>query len=226
MAKKKTQPTRTKLEEFNDQLSGVEQKFEKNRKTIYIILGAIVAVALGWWGYNQWYAKPQQEKAVKAIGQADIYQAQQNDSLALVEFKKVAKKYGGKTGNRAKIECGQILFRMGKYDEALKYYNDADPAGEVIGPLMVCNMGDCYTFIKKPNADKALKAYEKAIDMAGDNPELAPYAMMKKASILRSKKNYKGELAIYEQIAKDFRGYYDSHGIERYKALAEEMAAK
>ena len=226
MAKKKTQPTRTKLEEFNDQLSGVEQKFEKNRKTIYIILGAIVAVALGWWGYNQLYAKPQKEKAVKAIGQADLAQAQQNDSLALIEYKKVAKKYGGKIGNRAKIECGQILYRQGKFEEALKYYNDADPAGELVGPLMVCQIGDCYASLKSPKFDKALKAYDKAIDMAGDNPELVPYALKKKASILHHQKKYKDEIAVYERIEKDFMGYYQRNGIERYKTRAEAMSGK
>ena len=44
MAKKKIQETRTKLEDINDSLSGIEQKFEQHKKVIYWIVAAILII--------------------------------------------------------------------------------------------------------------------------------------------------------------------------------------
>ena len=49
MAKKET--TRTSIDELNESLSSFEQKVENNKKYIYWITGAIVAVALIVLGY-------------------------------------------------------------------------------------------------------------------------------------------------------------------------------
>jgi len=49
MAKKKNQETRTKLEDINESLSGIEQKFEQHKKVIYWIVIAILIIALLVW---------------------------------------------------------------------------------------------------------------------------------------------------------------------------------
>ena len=225
MAKKKIQPTRTKLEEFNDQLSGVEQKFEKNRKKIYTIIGCVIAVALGIWAYMAFIAGPNEEKAQEAIGKADILNMQQQDSLALLEYEKVIKKFGGDQANRAELEVAVLLVKKGDYDKAIKHLEKFDPKGNVIGPLSQSLLGDCYASLAKPNLDKALKAYEKAVSMSNDNENLTPYFMKKKASVLRAQGKYADEAKVYKEIKEKFMSYAMQNGIDKNIERAEAQAA-
>ena len=226
MAKKQNQPTRTKLEEFNDQLSGVEQKFEQNRKKIYTILGVLVALALGVWAFYQFYQVPREKKAVEAIGGADILMAQQQDSLALIEYEKVIKKYGGDQANRAKIMAGLLYYQKGDYKKAAKYLEDADAKGKVIGPMVIGLLGDCYASFEKPDLAKAMKAYDKAVDMSDNNPDLTPLFMQKKASILREQEKYADEAAVYQEIKDKFMSYYMQNQLEKNHERALAQAGK
>ena len=69
--------------------------------------------------------------------------------------------------------------------------------------------------------DKAVAAYDKAIDLAGDNKDYVPSFMLKKANVLHSMKKYDDELAIYQEIETKYwgPGAVDAQ-IERAKALA------
>ena len=195
MAKKKNQPTRTKLEEINDSLSGIEQKFEQHKNLIYIIVAAILVIALGIWAYSQFGYKPEIENAKKEIAKADaIFYAAQNGVLtaqdtttALQVYESVAKKYGNnlifknKVGNHAKLRAAQILEDKGNYAEAQKYLEDYSPKSEALGPSSQILLGDIYVdqAIEDNNGqikikdqsqlDKGIKAYDKAIELSKES---------------------------------------------------------
>ena len=189
MAKKKNQPTRTKLEEINDSLSGIEQKFEQHKNLIYIIVAAILVIALGIWAYSQFVYKPEVEQAKKEIAKADDLLLKQNfakqqqqqpvivttqDSTnALQVYESVAKKYGNNLifkndiGNLAKLMAAQILSARGKEAEAQKYLEDYSPKGKMVGPMSQLLLGD--TYVNQNQYDKALKAYDNAVDLSKDS---------------------------------------------------------
>ena len=173
MAKKKNQPTRTKLEEINDSLSGIEQKFEQHKNLIYIIVAAILVVAFGIWAYYNFGYKKDEANAQKEMTKADQMHMTGQDSLALTTYESVAKKYGNNlifksgVGNLANLYTAQIYYDKGKYAEAQKYLEDYSPKGKVLGALSQNLLGD--TYVNQNQYDKALKAYDNAIGMSKES---------------------------------------------------------
>ena len=220
MAKKKNQETRTKLEDINESLSGIEQKFEQHKKVIYWIVGAVLVIALLIWGYFKFIYGPNLEKANNELSKADIeFLMNPNDSVsALKSYEKIAKNYSNAAGNVAKLKAATILYGQGKNKEALKYLEDYSPKGKVVGPASQSLLGDCYVNAKQ--LDKAIAAYDKAIKLADDNKSYVPLFMQKKANVLHSQKKYQDELSIYEELETKYYGpgAMDAQ-IERAKAL-------
>ncbi len=222
MAKKKIQETRTKLEDINDSLSGIEQKFEQHKKVIYWIVAAILIIALLVWGYFKFIYGPNLEKANKDLSKADTELLIKNDSTAaLKSYEKIAKNYSNPAGNRAKLSAATILYGQGDFKKALAYLEDYSPKGEVMGPASQALLGDCYVNSKKH--DDAVAAYDKAIKLAGENKILVASFMQKKANVLHSQKKYKEELTLLEELETKYMGpgAMDA-AIERAKTLAGE----
>ena len=220
MAKKKNQETRTKLEEINDSLSGIEQKFEQHKNVIYWAVMAVLVIALLIWGYFKFIYGPNLEKANNELIKADTELIMNQDSVAALKaYQKVAKNYRNDAGNVAKLKAATILYAQGKNKEALNYLEDYSPKGKIVGPASQSLLGDCYVNAKQ--LDKAVAAYDKAIDLAGDNKDYVPSFMLKKANVLHSMKKYDDELAIYQEIETKYwgPGAVDAQ-IERAKALA------
>ncbi len=66
---------------------------------------------------------------------------EQNDSIATSLYAEAAKA-GYKSGNRAKVEMGIRLFNDGKYEEAIKYLDDADIKDDIVAAGVYSLKGD------------------------------------------------------------------------------------
>ena len=219
MAKKKNQETRTKLEEINDSLSGIEQKFEQHKNIIYWSVMAVLIIALIIWAYFKFIYTPNLEKANAELAKADTELIMKQDSVAALKaYEKVAKNYRNEAGNVAKLKAATILYAQGQIKKALNYLEDYSPKGKIVAPSSQSLLGDCYVNTKQ--LDKAVAAYDKAIKLAGDNKAFLPSLMLKKANVLHSLKKYNEELDIYEEIENNYYGpgALDAQ-IERAKAL-------
>ncbi len=219
MAKKKNQETRTKLEEINDSLSGIEQKFEQHKNIIYWSVMAVLIIALIIWAYFKFIYTPNLEKANAELAKADTELIMKQDSVAALKaYEKVAKNYSNEAGNVAKLKAATILYAQGQIKKALNYPEDYSPKGKIVAPSSQSLLGDCYVNTKQ--LDKAVAAYDKAIKLAGDNKAFLPSLMLKKANVLHSLKKYNEELDIYEEIENNYYGpgALDAQ-IERAKAL-------
>jgi tetratricopeptide (TPR) repeat protein len=219
MAKKKNQETRTKLEEINDSLSGIEQKFEQHKNIIYWSVMAVLIIALIIWAYFKFIYTPNLEKANAELAKADTELIMKQDSVAALKaYEKVAKNYSNEAGNVAKLKAATILYAQGQIKKALNYLEDYSPKGKIVAPSSQSLLGDCYVNTKQ--LDKAVAAYDKAIKLAGDNKAFLPSLMLKKANVLHSLKKYNEELDIYEEIENNYYGpgALDAQ-IERAKAL-------
>lgn len=226
MAKKENQSARTSLEEFNESLSSLEQKVEGNKKIIYYAGGAIVAIALLVIGYIYLIHNPNLEGAKEDISKADMEYFMGQDSLALKDYEKVASEYSNKPANRANLNAAIILYKKGKYEEAVKYLNDFDANGALVGPASQSLLGDCYVNLKQ--YDKAVNAFDKAIDLAGDNVNYAPLFMLKKATVLREQKKYADEAGVYKTIKEKYPQFTQAYGvnIDKYIERASAQAGK
>ncbi len=224
MANNNTNEPRTSIDELNDSLTGLEQKVEKNQKTIMWAIVALTAVIAVILIYIFAIRRPGIQSADSAIGQADLEQMMGNDSTALVQYQKVADDYGYEAGNRAALNSAIILYKQGKYQEALDYVKKYSGKEDVIGATAKALEGDCYVNLDK--FDEALGCYEKAVKISDDNPALTPYFLMKEANVYNAQKNYAKEAEAYRTIIDKYPSFGASTNIDFQKYLdrAENLA--
>lgn len=217
MAKENPTETRTSIDDLNDSLTGLEQKIEKNSKTLVwigVALAAVVAVVLI---YVYLIRQPGIAAANDAIGQADIQSIMGNDSIALAQYQAVADDHGYDAGNRAALNAAIILYKQGKWQEALDYVRRYKAQDDIIAAAAKSLEGDCLVNLKQ--YDAAVKAFADAAAKSDENPAYTPTFLFKQATVLRELKQYKEEAAIYQQIMDDYPAFCAGMQIDIEKYL-------
>lgn len=224
MANNNQNETHSGIETLNDSLTGIEQKVEKNQKLIVWACAAIAAVVAVILIYIFAIRKPGIESANSAIGQADLELIMGSDSTALAQYQAVADEYGYEAGNRAALNAAIILYKQGKYQEALNYLGQYSSSENVIGATAKALEGDCY--VNLDQLDQAISCFEKAVKISDENPSLTPYFLMKEANVYNAQKNHAKEAEVYETIIENYAEFGPRMNIdfqkylERAKALA------
>ncbi len=223
MAKKQNAPARTTLEEVNESLTTTAQKLEENKKYIYYVLGAVLAVVVLAAGYLYGVYLPNKEKGKDQIGKADIAYMQGDTVNALKGYEKAFNDFGE---DRAAFNAAIILYEQGKNKEAAAYLEKYDAEGNVAGPAAKSLLGDCYVNLKQ--YDKAVSAFDQAIKKAGKNDYYAPTFMIKKAVVLHEQKKYADEAAIYQDIKDNYPTYSQIYrfNVDKYLERALALAGK
>lgn len=225
MAQKKNAPARTTLEEVNESLTTTAQKLEQNKKYIYYVLGAVLAVVVLAAGYMYGIYKPAQVKAKEQLGKADIENLQGDTINALKDYEKVFDEFG-RNADRAAFNAAIILYQQGKNKEAAEYLEKYSAKGDVAGPAAKSLLGDCYVNLKQ--YDKAVSAFDQAIGKANKNEYYAPTFMIKKAVVLHEQKKYAEEAAIYQDIKDNYPSYSQIYrfNVDKYLERALALAGK
>ncbi|MBO4995071.1 MAG: tetratricopeptide repeat protein [Muribaculaceae bacterium] len=224
MAKQNENETRTPIDDLNDSLSTIEQKVQNNQKIIVWASVTVAVVVCLILIYVYAIRRPGISAANDAIGQADMSLAIGNDSIALTQYQQVADNYGYDAGNRAALNAAIILYRDGKYEEALNYLKKYSATESIIGASSKSLEGDCYVNLQQ--YDKAIGCYRDAVKLSDDNPYYTPVFMMKEATVERELKNYEAEAKLYQQIADKYPNFGNGMNvnIEKYIKRAEAQA--
>ncbi|MFZ4545252.1 MAG: tetratricopeptide repeat protein [Saprospiraceae bacterium] len=195
MAKRKLVSNQSATGSQNDtlvDLGGVQKQFHDiwvhYGDRITYIGGGILAIIVAYMAYQNFYAAPRQQEALKQMFMAEQKFAQDSFQVALngngVEFsgfKDIASQYGSTpAGNLAHYYAGVCNLNLGNYDDAVKYLDDYDGGGDVGCIMKHGALGDTYS--EKDMYDKAISQYEKAVD-EGDDEVLTPYYMKKLAML-------------------------------------------
>lgn len=201
-----------------------EVKTDQKVRSIMMWASIVIAIiVIGTIAYIFGYRQPAIEKGNAAIGEADrIALFENNDSLALEAYQNVAKNYGFAAGNRAKLQSAIILYRQGKYEEALKYVNDYKSTDNVIAATALALKGDCLVNLDK-YAD-AVKAYDKGISKADKNPQLVPFLMNKKAVVLMAMEKWGEAAKVYKTIETDYPQFAGTVNAEGRRLQCESLA--
>ena len=214
---KPVEETRTSIDEVNDTLTGIGEKVQCNPKVIVwgcIAVAAVVAVILI---YVYAIRQPGQNAANNALGQADIELLMGNDSVALAKYQQVAADHGYDAGNLANLNAAIILYKEGKYEEAISYLKNYSASESVIGASAKSLEGDCYVNLKQ--YPQAIDCFKQAVKISDNNPHYTPAFLLKEATVLREQKDFKAEAAVYEQILKDYPTYGSEIGVDIKKYL-------
>lgn len=194
---------------------------KKNQRTILTLTIMLLALAVAAcvWVFIQQNGN---SKANDKIALADI---EQNDSIATTLYAEAAKA-GFKSGNRAKVEMGIRLYRQGKYEEAIKYLDDASVDDHIVAAGVEALKGDCYANLDQP--DKALGCFDDAISESDENPQIVPMMLVKKANIYRVQKNYSAEAKAYKTILDEYPRYVQGSqtDIRKYYERAKAQAGE
>lgn len=195
----------------------------KARKIMMWATIAVAVVVIGVLLYIFAYKQPAVAKGNEAIGDADrIALFEGNDSTALAAYEAVAANHGFSAGNRAALESAIILYRQGEYQKALDYVNKFSASDNVVSPLAYGLKGDCLVNLDK--FPEAVKAFDKAISAADNNPQLVPYFLQKKAVVLTAEGKFADAAKAYKMIEEKYPYYAQRAGIEGRRIQTEAQA--
>jgi hypothetical protein len=128
MSKKETPKPLENLKEVESALTTAEQFFEDNSKTITIIFGSVVAIALILLATHRFYSLPRETKAQEQVFVAQQYFEKDSFNLAIngdgnyPGFLDIIDEYGRtKAGKLARYYTGVSYLHLGKYKEAVEY---------------------------------------------------------------------------------------------------------
>lgn len=223
MANKHEEETRTSIDEVNDTLTGLGEKVQQNPKTIMYSCVAVAVVVIAILVYVYAIRQPGIKAANEALGEADIELLMGNDSIALAKYQQVASEHGYDAGNLAGLNAAILLYKEGKYQEAIDYLSDYSAKESIIGAGAKSLEGDCYVNLEKYN--EALDCFKKAVKLSDNNPAYTPAFMLKEATVLHHMQDYAAEAKVYEEILKEYPHYGPGMGIdvEKYFERAKAM---
>ncbi len=219
--------TEGKIIAVEEALGRTEQFIEKNQMKIIIVVAVLAAIVLGFFGFKQFYLKPQEAKAHAEMFYAEKYFELDSLDLALngdgqhIGFLEVIDNYGiTGAANLSKYYTGIIYLKKGKFQEAIDYLEDFNGKDQIVAPLAIIAIGDAYMELN--NTDKALENYLKAADEKANN-FTSPQALMKAGFVYEEKNDWANALKVYERIKKEFFKSQEGREIDKYIAKAKGM---
>ncbi|MBX3253410.1 MAG: tetratricopeptide repeat protein [Chitinophagaceae bacterium] len=196
--------------------------WEKNNKTLLVVLGAIILLVGGYFGYKYWFKLPEEQKAVEAIAQAQEYFASDSLQLALngdgrnAGFLKVISKFGNTpSGNLAKLYAGESYLQLGDYNNAVKYLKEFDAKGSVQTQALVYGLlGDAYSELKKN--EEAIENYKKAATIFETNQTMSSEYLYRAASLYEIMGKNKEAIELFTQLKNKFPRTERGFSAEKY----------
>lgn len=197
----------------------VQEKFEANKNTVYIVLGAIVVLVGAFWWYNS-------NKEAKSLEASSLIWKQENNFgsnnfQAAIEgdqnnigYSVIADEYSGTpAGEIAAYNMGVGYLNMGKFAEAIDALEGVSFSDELVGAIAKGALGDAYLEVQ--NVDKAISNYKSAISHS-DNDFTAPIYLKKLALAQELAGDTEDAIESYETIKEKYPTSAEAQGIEKF----------
>jgi tetratricopeptide (TPR) repeat protein len=225
MSKKQAAEHATGLETVEQALTRTEQYIEENKKSLSIIIAAIIIVVGGYLGYKKLILGPKEVEAQSQSFRAEQYFKVDSFKLALdgdgdaLGFNDIIDEYGmTQTANLSHYYAGICYLRLGDYEKAIENLKSFDASDRLISVIAIGAIGDAYSEMSK--FDKAVTFYEKAANKNKNAFTSAIY--LKKAALVYEKlDNYKKALIAYQKIKKDYPASEEARDIDKYIQVAK-----
>ncbi len=216
------------LVDVQEVYSKTERYIEENKKSLAIILGAIVLVIGGYFAWDRLYVKPLEEEARSAMFMAEKYFEKDSLNKAIngdgnyKGFKYIIQEYGvTKSANLAYYYLGIAYLNQGKFQEAIDNLKEFDSDDEILGSVAIGAIGDAQMELGKK--EEAVNFYLKAAKK-NDNKFTTPYYLMKAAMAYEEQNDYKNAVKIYEQIKSSYAESTEGRDVERYLSRAKMLS--
>lgn len=233
----------TTAEVFNtldETASKTEDFVARNQKYIFMIIGLVALVVLGFLGYNEFIAKPKQANAMNDMFQAQKYFDQAvtgttaaKDSLYNLALNggegkfgmlDIIEEYSGTpSANLATYYAGTAYLRLKNYQKAVEYLSEFKSDDEILAPLAKGNIGDAFVQLNQP--EDALEYYEQAAEMR-DNEYTTPMYLFKAGTIALELGQADKALEYFERIKSDYSNSTEASKVEVFIGKARVLANK
>jgi TolA-binding protein len=207
-----------------EKLEGAEHWIEENLKLVGGILGLIVLVIGGYFGYR-YYIGGQDEQAQKEMFQAVRYFEADSLNLALkgdgnnLGFEQIIEDYSGTdAANLANFYAGAISLKQGKYALAILYLEDFKSNDLLVQPRAYSLIGDAY--MEQKQYEDAAKFYGKA-SSSNPNKYFTPTYLMKEALAYEKLNQNDKAIAAYQKIIDQFFDSSEYQNARKFKARLE-----
>jgi len=225
---KKVDKTEDKIVAVEEALSKTEQFIENNQKLLSIIIGVIIILILGYFGYQKLYITPLEKEAKAQMYMAEIYFSKDSVDLALygdgnyLGFLDIIDEFGAsKPGKLANYYAGICFLKKGEFENAIDYLKKFTLKDRMIAPMAAGAIGDAYLELK--DYKKAVSYYMEAAEK-DDNSFTTPVFLLKAGKVYEIEKEYKKAVSAYERILNDYGMSMEARNIEKDIARAREMA--
>lgn len=227
---KKIDKTEERIVAVEEAFSKTEQFIEKHQQIILIVVGVIVVVVLGFFGFRRFYLAPKEKDAQGQMFMAEKYFEQDSLKKALngdgqyLGFLAIIDEFGmTKSANLAHYYAGICYLKLGQYEEALGQLDKFSADDELVAPMAKGAMGDANMELKR--VDKAAELYLKAAEMR-TNELTSPLFLMKAGLAYEELGNYEKALGVYKRIKADFPRSNEGREIDKYISYAEALVKK
>lgn len=222
---KKEEKKHNELENVEHVLTTSEAFIEKYQKQIIFGVGAVVLVVLVALSINNFYLKPREVSAQNEMFKAQSAFATDSFRVALegkgiesLGFKEIASEYSfTSSGNLASAYAGICYYKLGQYDEAIKYLSQFDGKDNYFTTTIIGLTGDCY--VEKNESSKAINYFEKAAD--ADNAILSPVYLKKAGLVYESLKQPDKAEKQYTTIKENYPKSPEASDIDKYIARVQ-----
>ncbi len=215
------------LSNVEETYSKAERYIEENKKSLSIIIGAVIVIVGGYFAFKKLYLAPKEIEAQDQMFTAEQYFSKDSIKLAMngdgnfPGFKQIIEDYGmTKSANLAHYYLGLCNLKTGKFEDAISELKEFDSDDEILGPLATGAIGDANMELGK--TDEAIDFYLKAAKQKS-NKFTAPIFLMKAGLAYEETKNYANALKVYEQIKNDYAESTEGRNVEKYIARAKNL---
>jgi tetratricopeptide (TPR) repeat protein len=217
---KKTDKTEDRIVAVEEAFSKTEQFIETNQRIILIVVGAIIVIVLGFFGFRRFYLAPKEKEAQGQMFMAEKYFEMDSINKALngdgnyLGFLDIMDQYGiTKAAGLAHYYAGICYLKKGDYENAIKFLKKFSANDEMVQPMATGAIGDCYMELKEP--DKAVDYYLKAADQK-KNELTTPMLLMKAGWVYEDQGKYDQALAVYKRIKNEYPRSEEGNEIDKY----------
>lgn len=229
MAKKQDR-TEDRIVAVEEALSKTEKFIERNQKLLTIIVGVIIVLVLGFFGFKRLYVAPREAEAQEQMFMAERYFEMDSLSLALngdgmyPGFLEIIDDYGiTKSANLAHYYTGIIYLRQGNFEEAIDHLKKFKSKDQVVSVMARGAIGDAY--MEMNDMGEAVDYYVDAATMR-DNEFSAPIFYMKAGMAYELLGRHSEALEMYETIKYDYPTSNEAREIDKYIAKMEGLIGK
>jgi tetratricopeptide (TPR) repeat protein len=225
MSKKKVEHQDSGFEAVEHALSKTEQYIEENKKSLSIIVAAIIVVVGGYILYNRFFITPRENDAQTQIYRAEQYFEADSLMLALegdgdaLGFLDIIDEYSmTKTANLAEYYAGICYLHLGEYENAIEHLKQFDSNDKLVSVIALGALGDAH--VELGDYEEAISFYEKASNKNKNDFTSALY--LKKAGLVYEEMNeFKKAVVCYEKIKKNYPNSDEARDIDKFIEAAQ-----